>query len=92
MRELDSLAPSDFSENCPVLVAPDFSFIRSFTRADKKSLQIGCSAMEKGIKLTDAERVCFKESVAIRQKQSDKWTRITLCGTNCAGNKVFCSI
>ena len=50
------------------------------------------SAMEKGIKLTDAERVCFKESVAMRPKQSDKWTRITLCGTNCAGNKFFCSI
>lgn len=42
------------------------------------------SAMEKEIKLTDAERVCFKES--------GKWTRITLCGMNCAGNKVFCSI
>ena len=84
MRELDSLAPSDFSENCPVLVAPDFSFIRSFTRADKKSLQIGCSAMEKEIELTEAERVCFKES--------GKWTRITLCGTNYARNKVFCSI
>ena len=41
MRELDSLAPSDFSENCPVLVAPDFSFIRGFTRADKKSLKTG---------------------------------------------------
>ena len=47
MRELDSLAPSDFSENCPVLVAPDFSFIRSFTRADKKSLQIGSPPWKK---------------------------------------------
>ena len=46
--------------------------------------------MEKEIKLTDAERVCFKESVAMRPKQSDKWTRITLCGTNYARNKVFC--
>lgn len=47
------------------------------------------SAMEKEIKLIDAERVCFKESVAMRPKQSDKWTRITLCGTNCAENKFF---
>lgn len=27
MRELDTLAPSDFSENCPVPQTPDFSFI-----------------------------------------------------------------
>ena len=32
MRELDSLAPSDFSENCPVFSAPDFSFIPCLTR------------------------------------------------------------